>query len=135
VDKLLTRRINTTIRTSNSGTFTAETVTDTVTGTLTSTRLYTVCAWFLSQSSVAADSATPRIREDNVSGTQIQATRIQYPIASVGFMTFLYGEYTAVSSGSKSFVLTGIRASGTGNISFIASAGNPTYFWIEHNRN
>lgn len=134
VDKLLSRRIATTTRTSSTSTFTAETVLDSVTGTLVSGRIYRVVYRSDIQSSVGDGYTRNRLREDNISGTQVQLKQV-----STAAITAAQGQgldmeylYTAVSSGSKTFVATGSRQAGTGNIQSNASATAPVYLYIEY---
>lgn len=125
------QRIATTTRTTSTSTFTAETVTDSVTAALVSGKTYKVVCNQGCSSSVAADSETLRIREDSISGTQIQAVRVPLTVASVAVPGRLEVDYVAVATGNKTFVVTGLRASGTGNLSHIASTGQPNNIYVE----
>lgn len=128
-------RIVTAIRTTASAGFTAtETVTDTVTAALVAGRTYRVSARLLVGSTVAADSSRVTIREDSVSGTQMQQIRVYIPITSTVFPATLESEYTAVASGNKTFVATGQRASGTGTITHGAVATQPVYLYVDYIR-
>lgn len=133
VDKLLNRRLQTTTRTSNSGTFTAETSLDTVTASLTSGRRYKVVYLARIQSSVADGYTRGRIREDNVSGTQLVDGQMPTTIAAnQSIILALECEYTAVSTGSKTFAATAQRQAGTGNLTATASATSPTLLYVEY---
>lgn len=119
------------IRTGSSGTFTAETEVQTVTVGLISGKVYRVVYKGTLQSSVGGDSARSRIREDNVTGTQLQNYRVPLQNAAAGFTADVEAEYTAVATADKTFSVTGERASGTGNISASASATGPAYLYVE----
>lgn len=126
-------RIATTTRTSTPAGFTTtETVTDTVTAALVSGRTYKVSCWILCRSTVAADSENVRLREDNLTGTELQAARIYIPIITTTFVAPLEALYTAVATGNKDFVVTGVRASGTGTITHAAAATQPVYLWVDY---
>jgi hypothetical protein len=127
----LSPRIGTTVATASTGTFTAETLCDSITVPLIDGQVYKIVWATLMQSSVAADNARVRIREDSITGTQLQVFRIGLPVSGTGFPAFVYAEYTAAATGSKTFVGTGERASGTGNISRVASATSPTYLFVD----
>lgn len=129
---MIYQRLATTTRTSNTSTFTAETVTDTVSADLVLGRLYKVVAYQLIASSVANDSVNVRLREDNLTGTQMQAIRVEVPITSTVFLAYVEAHYTAAATGSKTFVCTGVRASGTGNISHNASSTQPNYLYVDY---
>lgn len=124
-------RVGTTLRTSAVGTFTAETITDTVTFSQVSGRTYGIFWFSQTQSSVGADQVGIKIREDNVSGTILTNQRaptlttsgVAYPVAQ-------YAEYTAGSTGSKTIVGTQVRSSGTGNITAGASANQQAVIFV-----
>jgi hypothetical protein len=127
------QRIATSVRTTSSGTFTAETVTDTVTANLVAGLIYRVRMVFNTLSTVAGDIDLVRIREDSIAGTILQSARSAIP-AATGFLYIYEAEYTAVVTGSKTFVFSGARSSGTGSISHIASANAPSYFYVDYIR-
>lgn len=126
----LNGRVGTTTAIASTATFTAETLCDSITVPLVSGQVYSIVWATLMQSSVAADTARIRIRDTNITGTQLQVIRIGLPVASTGFPAYTYAEYTANATGSKTFVGTGERASGTGNITRVASATSPTYLFV-----
>ena len=130
--RLAAERIATNIRTTASGTFTAETSLQTVTAALVTGRTYRVTYRGTLQSSVGGDSARSRIREDSVSGTQLQNYRAGLPNSGAGFTADVEAEYTAVSTGNKTFAVTGERASGTGNITASAAADGPAYLYVHY---
>jgi hypothetical protein len=116
---------------------TAETVLDTVTADLVAGRTYKVSYRSGVLSSVAGDSAFIRIREDNVSGNALQLERIHSPLTGGSGSRWpadLEAEFTAVSTGEKTFVGTLIRASGTGDLTSPAGTGQPTYFYVDYVR-
>ncbi|MFE9955827.1 hypothetical protein [Micromonospora sp. NPDC005299] len=129
-------RIGVTTRTSDSAAFTTtEVVIDSITVSLVQGRTYKIrwtVAWV---STVANDTVFSRIRENNVTGTQLQILRINIPTTG-GLGTRWDGtveaEYTAVASGNKTFVGTGTRATGTGNIVADADATFPIRLYVEY---
>jgi len=82
---------------------------------------------------VAADAANMRIREDNLTGTQLQLQQVYLPNTSTnGWQTYVYAEYTAVSTATKTFALTGQRSVGTGTAHRIRGSGSaPGYFYVD----
>lgn len=126
-------RVATTTVTADSATFTTtETSVATVTASLISGLVYRVSCTAPLSSTVAADLVLLRIREDTTAGTQIQAVNICPPTTStVGFPGTVITEYTAVSTASKTFVLTGVRVTGTGTYQLRAGASRPTIFTID----
>jgi hypothetical protein len=80
-----------------------------------------------------AEAAFMRIREDNSTGTQIGGANIAIPNTNgSGYPLHLATEYTAVSTGSKSFVVTGSRISGaTGTQNIAAGSARPTWFTVD----
>lgn len=126
------QRVGTTTRTSNTSTYTTtEVVTDTVTASLVSGRTYKVTSFQALASSVAADTITMRIREDSLTGTQLQAMRFTITATGTTWLAVLVADYVAVATGSKSFVNTSVRATGTGNCSNNASATAPNFLIVE----
>lgn len=128
-------RVDTTERTANVGTFTTtETQIDTVTVSLVSGRTYGVWLYGTFQTTVANDSVNAAIREDSTSGTRMTVARVYLPILGVGFGFALYAEYTAGSTGDKTFVGTGQRQSGTGSITAAAAATQKAYIYVDYVR-
>jgi len=128
------RRIATTIRTTNTSSFTAETLINSVTASLVNGATYRVTWDATVTSSVAADIARSRLRENNISGTQLQLRNIGIPGTGAGFIMRLEAEYTAVSTGSKTFAATCQRITGTGNLSCNANANEPQYLYVDYLR-
>jgi hypothetical protein len=127
-------RIATTTRTSNSsGVTTTETVVDSVTASLVSGRTYKV-RWFGQVFSTVADGYVRlRIREDNVTGTEVDQRQQETNIAaSQAFPVILEGEYTAAATASKTFVATIIRQVGTGTVTAQAGSANPTRLTVDY---
>ena len=128
------RRIATTIRTTNTSTFTSETVINNVTATLESGKTYRVVWKIGGTSSVTNDVVRFRIREDNISGTQMQLRNAFVPVATSAWPVDLEAEFTAASSGSKTFTGTAQRVIGTGNITCTANANEPAYLYVDYVR-
>jgi hypothetical protein len=127
-------RIATTTRSSNSsGITTTETVVDSVTASLVEGRTYKI-RWFGQVFSSVADGYTRlRIREDSVSGTEVdQRQRSTDIAANQAFPVILEGEYIAVATGSKTFVATLVRQAGTGTVTAQAGSANPTRLTVEY---
>jgi hypothetical protein len=130
------QRIATTVIDNPSGTFTT-----------TATQVASVTAWLVAGSiyrvtfdgafdtTVDGDMVRARIREDNISGNQLQA-RDTGEMDAAGLVTGLRMEveYTAVSTGNKTFVATGERDAGTGNISMSADPTFPAYMYVDYVR-
>lgn len=132
VDDII-RRVGTTIATTTTAAITTtETVTDTVSATLVLGRTYAIWSMTGYSVSVQTDQFLGRIREDGLSGTQLQAIRIGNHSTAQTYGHHMYAEYTAVASGSKTFVTTLIRSSGTGNITRSGSASVPQYLFVEY---
>lgn len=132
---LVEQEIQLTTTTSDSSTWgDTEAVTGiSVTGTLVSGLIYEV--WFHGRvsSDVAGDYTALRIREDSISGTQLNFSgNIELPTTTGnGFMQTFIARYTAVSSAAKTFVLTGDRQAGTGTAHRVrASASAAALFGI-----
>lgn len=93
----------------------AETVASSVTIPAVNGQRYKV--WFSGKVStdVAADASNMRLREDGLSGNQLQLGQVYLPtISGNGWIAYLYAEWTAAATASKTFVLTGQRSVGTG---------------------
>ncbi len=125
-------RIATAIRTTSTGTFTStETQSDTVTAALINGRTYKIAWWGLPTSSVAGDAALIRVREDNLTGTLLQAGRVHIG-AATGFAAYFEVHYTAAATGDKTFIVSGQRSSGTGNISLAAASTQPSHLYVDY---
>jgi hypothetical protein len=127
-------RVGTTKLTADSSTWSGtEFEATTVSGTLVSGKRYVIAFRGRISSDVAADSDNLRIREDNLTGTQLMLGQVYLPTNSGnGYMVNVYAEYTAVASGSKTFSFTGNRSIGTGTTHRIrGSATAPSWMTIE----
>lgn len=129
-----TRRIATNIRTSNTSTFTAETLVDSVTANLVNGATYRITWAFAAVSTVAADLVRVRLREDNVTGTIRQLGGVYISHSGQKLLGRIEGEYTATATGSKTFVGTSMRFAGTGNITHNASTNEPHYLYVDYVR-
>lgn len=126
-------RIATNTETTSSGTFTTtETVTDDVTAPLIDGERYLVEFWGEFVSTVAGDDVGVQLREDNVSGTVLTLVIKNIETASVAEAFYLRREYTATATGSKTFVVTGDRLVGTGNVSRLSASTLPAYLTVTH---
>lgn len=110
----------------------AETLFATVTIAVVTGVTYAITADFAISTSLANDIDFPRIREDSISGTQLQGKNLIMPtVAGSGYPGHLYAEYVAVGTGNKSFVLTGNRIVGTGAHTQQAAANTPNYLKVQ----
>lgn len=128
-------RLGTTTRTSDTSTVTTvETVSDSVVVTLVAGKKYRV-RWVVGYTSdTAADTVFLRLREDSVSGTVICLARGDVRVtngAGSRWVEYPEAEYVATASGSKTFVGTYVRASGSGNVKVTATSALPTYLYVE----
>lgn len=131
-------RIATQIDTADTATFTTtETTVSSVTAALVTGRTYRVSFRGTMQSDVAGDLINARIREDNSTGNQLQLRREQSTTATAGSGPSFdqEAEYTAVATGNKTFVATGVRAAGgTGNITCEGAVTQPRYLYVDYIR-
>ena len=127
-------RIATSLETADSAGFTAETVIGTVTGDLVTGRTYRVQANAQVSSTVLNDTALVRLREDSIAGTIIGLnTGDIHTTGNIPTVCAIEAEYVAVADGSKTFVVTAQRLTGTGSIRREALATNwPQLFYIEY---
>jgi hypothetical protein len=126
------RRVGTNVNVTNSSTFTTtETVTDTITVALVSGRKYAIRYHGSWDSTVANDDVRARIREDSVAGTLLTSARLRVPVTNGEAWEHLYVEYTAVSTGNKTFVVTGLRVGGTGTINRHGASSEPAYLYVD----
>lgn len=111
---------------SDSSNFTTtETTVITLTVSLISGCTYMLDAIFNLASSVGSDTADGRIREDSSTGTEMQFQRCIIDSTTLGQVYRLMAYYTASVSGSKTFVVTGVRSTGTGNVRLEAASTRP----------
>jgi len=129
-------RIATNIETSDSGSIsTTETVVMSVTAPVVEGRTYRVKAVFNVDGTVSNDTFVARLREDSVSGAQLQVDRVDLTNPSTNLAAVpLEVEYTADATEDKTFVLCFIRSTGTGSM-ILAAAGNaPSYLYVDYIR-
>jgi hypothetical protein len=125
-------RVATTTSTSDSSTFTTtETEVLSVTASLIDGVTYKVRGNLKLASSVANDTVTGRIREDSGSGTELQQDVGEIVNTTTGVTINMQAEYTASATGNKTFVVTGVRSTGTGNIRREAATNRPAVLYVE----
>lgn len=108
-----------------------ETVIATVTITAVSGLVYKVEFKGKLSTDVALDASNLRIREDNLTGTLFGFNQIYLPTTTAnGWAAAVYGEYTAVATGSKTFVMTGQKSIGAGTAHRIRAAATTPCFFI-----
>lgn len=120
-------RVATTQITTNSSTYgaTESGALFSVSAPLVSGLTYRIFVYVTVAVDVAGDVSFIRIREDSASGTQLAGSNVYGGTTnSSGFPAVIYDEYTATSTGSKTFVITGQRVSGTGTAHGIKSSGS-----------
>jgi hypothetical protein len=109
---------------------TTETVVDTITADLISGQEYEVHFYGIWGSSVASDECLIRIREDSLTGTQMVDNRVRIGTANKYYAGLLQANYTATATAAKTFKVTLVRESGTGNCTRGASATSPALFTV-----
>ena len=128
-------RIATAIATSDSATITTtETVVMTVVAPVVVGRTYRVTFDAAFDPDALDDTHVARIREDSVTGAPIQVRRMVVALGNNLQPINSETEYTAVATEDKTFVLTFVRSSGTGGIIMNASAGGPTFLYVDYIR-
>ena len=131
-------RVATTIRTSNSSAVGAvETVSESVTAYLVTGRTYRVRWTAAFDTSVSANTAFAKIREDNVAGTSLQIERVSLPLTGGSGSRYpghVEVEYTAVATGNKTFVSTYLLGSGSGTVTVAAASNFPVYLYVDYIR-
>jgi hypothetical protein len=128
------RRVATTYDDTDSAVFTTTTtVISTVVAPLISGRTYRVKIVTHLGSTVGGDTANLGLREDSVSGTEMQGNaNIPMTTSAAGVYCVAEADYTAVATGNKTFVATASRAAGTGNIRREGAGIRPTYFTVDY---
>lgn len=126
----VTREVARTVNLTNTSTFTTtETVTDSVTAPLVNGRVYEIEWSARYTNSTASINTAWRLREDNVSGTNIDIDNHFNP-NTVGQKASCRSRYTATSTGNKTFVITGQGGGGTGNVTRLGATGNPSILTV-----
>lgn len=125
-NEVIATRVATNPVTASSSTFTnTEVSLATVTAYLIDGKRYLVKYPARFSVATAAQLVTARLREDTVSGTQLQAAQVYcHSTDSVGFDLPIEVEYTATVTGNKTFVFTGQRNGGSGNVTMLAAASS-----------
>jgi hypothetical protein len=127
-------RVSTTEITANSATYGAtETTLYTISPTLVSGLVYRVCVMAKIAVDVAADVSFLRIREDTLTGNQIDGANLYGGTTNTsGYPVLACSEYTATSTGAKTFVITGQRVTGTGTAHGVkASSNRKSYITVD----
>lgn len=126
--------VGTTVRTSAPGSFTAETVIDTLTLTAEPTQRYMVTALPNYQSSVANDLVQLRLRWQaggtlTTAGTEFHSLLLNCAVASRGEQAILQRDITGLS-GQVTVGVTAARSSGTGNITMFGSSSQNNVLFV-----
>jgi hypothetical protein len=119
--------------TADSATFTTtETVLLTATGTVVSGQTYKVSVAANISSTVALDALICRIREDTVTGNQIDGKILGAVTNGIsGYPSLLYAEWVASSTGSKTFVMTAARSTGSGTYQLRATSQRVSFLIVD----
>ena len=127
-------RIATTVVTSDSSTFTtSETLVVSVTASVVSGRTYRVRFIGRWGTSVLNDWVRARLREDDATGTLLNFSAVElFTVSSSGNQLMpIEAEFTSSSTASKTFVVTGQRIGGTGNVRLDAESAGPAYLYVD----
>jgi hypothetical protein len=127
-------RINTTILTADSATWGAtETQATSITINAIAGAKYKIQFNGRISTDIAADASVMRIREDSLAGNVLQYQQVYLPTTSTNaWPCVMYAEWTAPSTASKTFSLTGQRLIGTGTAHRIRAAGSgPGYLYVD----
>jgi hypothetical protein len=114
--------------TSSSAALSSETVTDTITVSLVAGEEYKIEHTSIWGGSSAGISAVVRVREDSIVGTQLNGVDVFIGATGRSFGSYIRAFFTAVASGSKTFVVTGASTSGT--VTRAASSTNPSHLTV-----
>lgn len=126
-------RIVTDTQTTDSANYTTtETTVQTVTAALVAGRVYKIVAQSRASSSTGTDTIVARLREDTSTGTELQSYFVDVSgSTTIGAAVVMEALYTAVGTGNKTFVLTGVRSVGAGNCRLEASPLRPSYLYVD----
>jgi hypothetical protein len=130
----VTRRIATaSVSTNSLGIASTETVMITVVAATVNGRVYKVTADVGFQVSIVADAHAARIREDSVSGNELQARRYTAPQTTPQLWPLhIEGEYTADATENKTFVLTFQRTTGSGTSTLTATTDYRSRLYVDY---
>jgi hypothetical protein len=125
-------RVGTLKLVADSAAVTAEASVGSVTCYLETGKTYALTGNARISSTVASENSIARVREDTASGTQVTQAQVTVSNTSTqGFNAAIYGEYTAVATGNKTFHLTLQRNGGTGNHQIRGAAVAPSWLYVE----
>lgn len=126
-------RIETVVQTVDSAVFLGvEETVMTVTARLLAGNIYRVYFYGKANSSVGTDEILFRIREDDDVGAEKTSDRVDVNgSTTAGRKSILEVEYEPPADEDKTFVVTGVRSSGTGNGFLEAATTRPSYFYID----
>jgi CO dehydrogenase/acetyl-CoA synthase delta subunit len=111
---------------------TVETVVMSVSADLIAGETYKIMTWGRYDVSTNGDDPFIRIKEDSVSGTQLQGDIWDIPDQLIAWSKTLTAFYVAVSDGPKTFVHTIVRNAGGGNLTIAAASTVPAHMelWL-----
>lgn len=136
VDDVRHRVATTPVTAPSAALTTVETVVATVAGSLISGKTYkvTYAGAFTASAVSTADHFFARLREDSLTGTQMQGRRLGANSVASGYPYAIEAEYTAGSTASKTFVVTLVRSGTAGSVTNYAAGDQPGYFYIDYVR-
>lgn len=134
--KVSGERIATTVVTADSAAIGGtETIAASVIVPVIAGRTYRVTFDFAFAISDATGQFLGRIREDSVTGTEIQIRRLMGPVAATFFAARFETEFTATLTQDKTFAATLQRTGGsTQTITLNATAGRPSFLYVDYVR-
>lgn len=132
----LTRRLGRSVRTASVGTFTAETLIDTITVDVVNGRDYEIVWDGHWNSTIVGDRITLRIYEEDTGAVGFgNVLRAMFPVrathVSSSSLEAMRAFYTADANESKTFNVTMQRSTGTGNITAPGSAASPALLTVD----
>lgn len=110
--------------------WTANTQVDSITTNLVNGRLYEIEYWGDFTATTAGTGIQVELRENSSVGSSLRLTRVNIINASDPTFCHLMMPYTAVATGSKTFVITGIRSAGGGLCSRIGGSTNQNSYFV-----
>lgn len=125
-------RVATGTATASSSTWTTgDTQLITATGTVVAGQTYKINCIMNIQASPAGDTLICRIREDTITGNQIDGKLLTPASAGgTGYPINLYAEWTASTTGSKTFVASAQRSTGTASTYRLIATSQEVSFLI-----
>jgi hypothetical protein len=125
------KRYTTTSATTSNITTVETAIYDTGSQPLVNGRIYMLRTRIEFQNS-AANDVVLKIRDTNASGTILGSLTATPKGAATSTVVDIEVPYPATTTGNKTFVVTAIRATGTGNVTGRGNSASPPYALVEH---